>query len=140
MSEPPGASAGAAAFTEHILSTGERLELQPDAIERLMKACDKLAEDMEILEKSARRELGADEFGLGEKYPNLHSAQQLAQKFRSKAIGGNGIDDANTAVGLFAAHRNYALEMKAMLQRVLDAYNKQEATMIGNLEGIGIDQ
>ncbi|WP_245813969.1 hypothetical protein [Rhodococcus marinonascens] len=132
--------AGGSAFTEQILSTGGRLELQPDAIERLMKACDKLADDMENLARRARLELGVDEFGLGERHPNLHSAQQLAQKFRSKAIGGSGIDSENTAVGLFTSHRDHALEMKAMLQRVLDAYRAQEASTIGNLEGIGIDE
>ncbi|MFZ2173809.1 MAG: hypothetical protein WAW17_07185 [Rhodococcus sp. (in: high G+C Gram-positive bacteria)] len=140
MTEPAGALAGTSAFTEHVLSIGEPLELEPGTIERLMQACDKLADDMDVLAGRARVELGVEAFGLGEKHPNLKSAQQLAQKFRSKAIGGDGIDDGNTAVGMFKAHHAYALEMKAMLQQVLDAYNTQESTNTNKINGIGLDQ
>ncbi|SED47621.1 hypothetical protein SAMN04490220_4597 [Rhodococcus jostii] len=75
--------------------------------------------------------------GIGE--ADIASAADVARKFDEKAIGGEGIDFANTALGLFRAHQTYALDMKSMFEAVLRRYTEQDsatASVLGSAKAM----
>ncbi|TQC45247.1 hypothetical protein EEB14_32845 [Rhodococcus sp. WS4] len=103
---------------------GDRLEVDRKALVRCIAACDVLAADMQDLRERARRELAPENFGLGETH--LRSAAELAARFRATAIGGPGVAEGDSAVGTFAAHERYALELKANFEAALARYDEQD--------------
>ena len=135
MAGPEAPEAGWKAFTENITGGG-RLELDPAGIEQCIKLCQEHADRMKLLGGRARRELRATDLGLGEQ--DIESARQLARKFDEKAIGGDGIEFANTAVGLFLAHETYASDMKSMFEAVLASYKEQDAATAARLGSVGV--
>ncbi|MFC9838134.1 hypothetical protein ACFVKB_30645 [Rhodococcus sp. NPDC127530] len=136
MAGPEAPEAGWKAFTENVVGGG-RLELDTAGIERCIKLCQEHAELMGDLADKARQKLRADDLGIGER--DIDSAKKLARKFDEKAIGGGGIEFANTAVGLFAAHQTYAKDMKSMFEAVLARYNEQDAAIALSLGSVGGD-
>ncbi|AOW93825.1 hypothetical protein BFN03_17360 [Rhodococcus sp. WMMA185] len=117
--------------------TEDRLEVDRETLVRCIAACDRLAAEMRDLGQRARQELAPDTFGLGES--RLGSAAELAARFRATAIGGPGVADENTAVGIFAAHERYALDQRAAFEAVLARYDEQDAATAGRLDGTGAD-
>ncbi|WP_072691129.1 hypothetical protein [Rhodococcus marinonascens] len=111
------------------------LEVDREALVRCIAACDRLAAEMRDLAQRARRDLAPDNFGLGETH--LRSAAALAARFRATAIGGPGVADENTAVGIFAAHERYALDQRARFEAALARYDAQDAAIADHIEGAG---
>ncbi|MEV0947084.1 hypothetical protein [Rhodococcus sp. NPDC049939] len=114
--------------------TEDRLEVDREALVRCIAACDRLAAEMRDLGQQARRDLAPDSFGLGETH--LQSAAELAARFRAAAIGGPGVADENTAVGIFAAHERYALDQRAIFEAALARYDEQDATTADRIAGL----
>ncbi|ABG95798.1 MULTISPECIES: hypothetical protein [Rhodococcus] len=112
--------------------TEDRLEVDRDALVRCIAACEVLAADMQDLRERAHRELAPESFGLGETH--LRSAADLAARFRATAIGGPGVAVENSAVGTFAAHERYALDLKATFEAALARYDEQDAATAHRLE------
>ncbi|MFV9458322.1 hypothetical protein ACNJ7E_33470 [Rhodococcus sp. NM-2] len=110
----------------------DRLEVDRDALVRCIAACEVLAADMQDLRERAHRELAPGSFGLGETH--LRSAADLAARFRATAIGGQGVPVENSAVGTFAAHERYALDLKATFEAALARYDEQDAATAHRLE------
>ncbi|MBV6759373.1 hypothetical protein [Rhodococcus opacus] len=134
MAGPEAPEAGWKAFTENVVGGG-RLELDPAGIEQCIKLCDDHAKGWGDLASRARTELRAVALGIGE--ADIASAADIARKFDEKAIGGEGIDFANTAVGLFRAHQTYALDMKSMFEAVLRRYMEQDSANAAALGATG---
>jgi hypothetical protein len=134
MAGPDAPEAGWKAFTENVVGGG-RLELDPAGIEQCIKLCEAHAELMADLADNARHKLRATNLGIGEL--DIDSAKELVRKFDEKAVGGDDIEFANTAVGLFGAHQAYAKDMKSMFEAVLARYNEQDSAIAANLGSAG---
>ncbi|MCQ4121673.1 hypothetical protein [Rhodococcus tibetensis] len=117
--------------------TGNQVEVDRDALLRCIAACDALASDMADLRLRASRELAPDNFGLGETH--LLSAAELAERFRATAVGGTGVAEENTAVGVLAAHERYARAMKEAFEAVLARYDEQDAATARHVTDAGTD-
>jgi len=116
--------------------TGNQMELDREALLRCIAACDALESDMAELRLRAYRELAPDNFGLGETH--LRSAAALAERFRATAVGGSGVADENTAVGVLAAHERHAAAMKATFEATLARYDEQDAATAAQVNGAGL--
>ncbi|MGL4305204.1 MAG: hypothetical protein ACRCSF_03540 [Mycobacteriaceae bacterium] len=109
---------------QHIQGGTLLIQVNDEKLDECIKACDVAIERFKWQQQLAEQMSRQPDIGFGESSPHaLRSAQQLAQKFKDKASGGQ---PGNNASDVIESHINEVIEIKRMYQAMKDEYNEAE--------------